>query len=339
MADASSLCSNPECQVAQLGHCHLGHDPVESCPNYGEDEIEGLDPGDIELEAISPLDEIVDGVELRSNTRIEEDVVTRFRNRVRVSTIVLVGEQKAGKTTLLAALYGLFCKGPVGSHEFVSSQTLYAFAERNHLALYDPVREVPGTPRTSLGEGVSYFHLKIRSGDDVSEIMISDRSGEAFEHARVDTALIDRLTELPLADRICFLLDAHRLTKINTRSGYRRTFKQTIRTLLDNDAVPRSAILEVLVTKLDRVSHDPELLQQVTDFEDELREEFGERSNELVVHRICALPRAKVDVGFLGMEELVSRWASVAGPVDIRPAAQVGVPLRQIDRVGKLWNE
>ncbi|WP_376743306.1 hypothetical protein [Ensifer canadensis] len=337
MADASTICSNPECQVAQLGHCHLDHDPIDSCPNYGQDEVEELDPGDVEEEPVSPIKETVDGVELRPNTRIQENAVTRFRNRTRTNTIVLVGEQKAGKTTLLAALYGLFCKGPVGAFEFAGSQTLYAFAERNHLALYEPERDAPSTPRTSLGEDVSFFHLKLKSGEEMSDILISDRSGEAFETARVNTAFIDRLSELSLADRVCFLLDAARLTKIETRSGYRRIFKQTIRSLLHNDAVPKSAVLEVLVTKLDRVSDIADLLQQVSEYESELLEEFGGLGQEFVIHRVCALPRANVGLGFLGMEELIARWASSVGPADILPT-KVGGALRQIDRVAKNWS-
>ncbi|UIJ82420.1 TRAFAC clade GTPase domain-containing protein [Rhizobium leguminosarum] len=337
MADAPTICSNPECQVDQLGHCHLGHDPIDSCPNYGQDEVEELDPGDVEEERASPAEETVDGVELRPNTRIQESAVTKFRNKNRANTIVLVGEQKAGKTTLLAALYGLFCKGPLGGFEFAGSQTLYAFAERNHLALFEPERDVPSTPRTSLGEDVSFFHLKMKSGEEMCDILISDRSGEAFEAARVNTAFIDRLTELLLADRVCFLLDAARLTKVETRPGYRRIFKQTIRSLLDNDAVPKSAVLEVLVTKLDRVFDNAALIQEVSEYESELFEEFGILGQEFVIHRICALPRANVGVGFLGMEELIARWASTVGSADILPA-KVGNALRQIDRVAKNWS-
>lgn len=339
MSDASSVCSNPECQVAQLGTCHLDHDPIDSCPHYESHEPADLDPGEIE-ELPSTVKRTMDGIELRSNKVIPESGITKFRNRVRAKTIVLVGEQKTGKTTLLSALYGMFCKGPVGEFEFVGSQTLYSFAERKHLALFDPERSVPATPRTSRGDDVNFFHIRMKAGDNLSEIVISDRSGEAFEDARLDTALVAKLSELALADRVCFLLDAARLTRKETRPRYSRVFKEAIRSLLNNDAVPKSAVLEVLVTKFDRISDDPNglyPLHALEQYERELCDEFGSSDYEFAIHRICALPRAKVKVGFLGMEELVARWAALPNSSDISPLG-IDDALRHIDRLPKLWN-
>ena len=339
MTDASNVCSNPDCQVAQLGTCHLDHDPVDSCPHYGFHEAADLDPGGIE-ELSAPVERTMDGIELRSNKVIPEGGITNFRNRVRAKTIVLVGEQKTGKTTLLAALYGMFCKGPVGEFEFVGSRTLYSFAERKHLALFDPERSVPVTPRTSRGDDVNFFHIKMKAGDNLAEIVISDRSGEAFEDARLDTALVAKLSELALADRVCFLLDAARLTKKETRARYSRIFKEAIRSLLNNDAVPKSAVLEVLVTKFDRISDDQGglyPLQVLEQYEKELHDEFGSSGYEFAIHRICALPRAKVKLGFLGMEELVARWAALPKDADISPRG-IDDALRHIDRLPKLWN-
>ncbi|WP_246713861.1 TRAFAC clade GTPase domain-containing protein [Rhizobium leguminosarum] len=306
---------------------------------YEAADTDELDPGDFEdaAEEESPK---VDGVALRPNTLIPERGITGFRNRSRAQTVVLVGEQKTGKTTLLAALYGLFCKGPIGDFEFVSSQTLYSFAERNHLAMLSPDRAAPATPRTSIAESVSYFHLKVRQGEVVSEMIISDRSGETFEAARVDTSLMDRLTELALADRICFLLDASRLTKIETRAAYRRIFRQTMRALIDNDVIPKTAKIEVLVTKIDRVSREKDgrdLLAEVTEYEEELIKEFGSKGLAFQIHRICALPRANVKLGFLGMNELVGRWALTPADSDISPQP-VGDALRHIDRLPIVWS-
>jgi hypothetical protein len=338
MTDATNICSNPECKIAETGHCHLDRDPVDSCEFYESEEIDELDPGEAdEPTAATPPE--VDGVLLRSNKLIPEEGITGFRNRERTQTVVLVGEQKTGKTTLLAALYGMFCKGAVGQFEFVSSQTLYSFAERFNLAIFHPSRAAPVTPRTSRGEDVNYFHLKLRAGDYTANLLISDRSGEAFEDARVDTSLVGRLTELALADRVCFLLDASRLTRVETRTRYQRIFKQMLRALIDNGALPKTAAIEVLITKLDRLSHSPDgrnLIEEVRVYEQELGMDFGGLGFDFSIHRICALPRADLSVGFVGIEELVARWASVPGDADIAPMA-VENPLRQIDRLLEVW--
>lgn len=312
--------------------------PADGGPElYKEEEAEGLDPGYAdELAGQAPT---ADGVTLRSNKLIPEEGVATFRSQNRVQTIVLIGEQKAGKTTLLASLYGLFCKGPVGELEFVSSQTLYSFAERNHLAMLSTGNAVPTMPRTSIADSVGYFHFKLRNAGTTSEVIISDRSGEAFESARTDTSLVDRLSELALADRVCFLLDAARLTRVETRSGYRRTFKQTIRALIDNAVIPETAMIEVLVTKIDRLSASKDgrdLSAELKEYEAELFQDFAGRGYAFAVHRVCALPRAAVRLGFPGMRELVERWASLPPDAQIAPGPVDGA-LRQIDRTPYLW--
>ncbi|ESY85779.1 hypothetical protein X739_16125 [Mesorhizobium sp. LNHC220B00] len=316
-----------------------GDPETEDDELYEVAETDGLDPGDID-ESAGQVPPDGDEVTLRPNTLISENGIFEFRNRNRAQTVVLIGEQKTGKTTLMAALYGLFCKGPVGGLEFVGSHTLYSFAERNHLAMVRPDRAAPTTPRTSIAEAVGYFHLKVRNGENASDVIVSDRSGETFEAARVDTSLMDRLTELALADRVCFLLDAARLTNIAARHGYRRIFKQTIRALVDNDVIPKTAVIEVLVTKIDRVSREREgrdLSAEVAEYEAELTREFGDAGYTFNVYRICALPRAAVKIGFLGIEELVGRWASTPADADIAPKP-VDNALRSIDRLPNFWS-
>ncbi|AZO32915.1 hypothetical protein EJ071_27705 [Mesorhizobium sp. M1B.F.Ca.ET.045.04.1.1] len=311
---------------------------METCPDFTVAEIEDLDPG-IDEQTDAPA-AAHDGIWLQPNGLITEDQITQFRNRCRMRTIVLIGEQRAGKTTLLSAIYGLLCKGPLGGHSFVSSRTLRAFAERNHLALVSSKRDVPTTPRTSRADPLGFFHLRLKAGDEVSDVVISDRSGEAFEAARTNTSLVDRLTELALADRICFLLDAARLTKLETRATYRRTFKQLIRALLDNNAVPSATKIEILITKLDRISGKKDgrdLEAEITAYEQELGQEFGKGSHDFSIYKVCALPRANVDLGFIGLAEMIDRWATPDGYVDINPPP-VTRPLRQIDHLVKIWS-
>lgn len=337
----ASVCSNTECEIALTGECKRGFDPIETCPDFTDEDIQPLDPGlEEEDNQLDDAGERETGILLRPNGLITEEQITGFRQGHRMQTIVLVGEQRAGKTTLLAAVYGLFCKGPLNEYTFVGSQTLRAFAERNHLALKSSDLDAPTTPRTSRGDPLGFFHLKLKKDGVISNIVISDRSGEAFEAARANTSLTSRLTELALADRVCFLLDAPRLTKLETRAGYKRTFKQLITTLFDNDKLPSSAKIEVLVTKQDRLTINPDgrnLEAEVAAYEQELIDEFSDRGHEFSIHKVCALPRANVDLGFVGLGELIDRWSAPAPDVDITPLPAVG-PTRWIDRLLDVWS-
>lgn len=335
----AQVCNNPDCDVANTGVCAKQFDPIETCPEYSEAEVSELDPGIDEAEESTPQIGAHDGQMLRPNGLISESDIIRLRNNRRMQTVVLVGEQRAGKTTLLSAIYGLLCKGPLGAYSFVESRTLRAFAERNHLALVSSNAEIPTTPRTSRADPVGFFHLRLKAGDEVSDIVISDRSGEAFEAARTNTSFIQRLTELALADRICFLLDAAKLTKLETRASYRRTFKQLIRALIDNGALRRASKIEILITKLDRISDAADgrnLESEILDYVKELLDEFGSGIFPFEVYQICALPRAKTAIGFVGLEELVARWAAPGGAADITPLP-VDTPHRQIDRLLRIW--
>lgn len=338
MTDGQSICSNPECRVAETGVCAKGYDPLDACPEYSVEDVASLDAGEDDSSPERSPDE--DAISLESNRTISEDEITGFRARFRTQTVVLVGEQKTGKTTLLAAIYGLLCKGPVGGRSFVGSQTLYSFAERNHLALANSEQEIPTTPRTSRGDKVGFFHLRLRARDHDTDLLIADRSGEAFEDARVNTDLMAPLIELSLADRVCFLLDAARLTEIESRAHYRRIFKQAIRALIDNAKIPKTATIEVLINKIDRLSNpdgERDLQQEVTDYEQELLKEFGSSGHDFQVHQICALPRANVKLGFVGISDLLARWSPPPVEVEITPRP-LHYTARWIDRLPAIWS-
>lgn len=338
MTTAQAVCSNPDCRVVETGICAKKYPLPDACPDYAREDLEALDPGD-EEDLSSANVEISPDVQLSSNRLIPEQRVSAVRSRIRCQTIVLVGEQKSGKTTLLAALYGLLCKGEVGGRSFVESSTLYSFAERYHLALVSSNLEAPTTPRTSRADSVGFFHLRVRTDDRLNDILISDRSGEAFEAASVVTDLLTNLIELAIADRVCFLLDAARLTAFETRSNYRRVFKQMIHALIDNDKIPSGATIEVLITKIDLLaSSDDErdLETEVTLYEEELRREFAGCGYGFEIYRVCALPRANPDMGLVGVGEMLARWSPPPNDDDMSPGL-VSDPERQFDLLTKIW--
>lgn len=340
MTEATQVCPNPECRVADTGVCEKGFPLLEACPDYSAEDVEELDPGIGDDEDTAAETTSDDDVTLISNQLLSEKMISSFRGRFRTNTVVLIGEQKTGKTTLLAALYGLLCRSPLGDRIFAGSRTLYSFAERNRLALKNSKLDVPTTPRTSRGDPVGFFHLRLRTDELMTDLLISDRSGEAFEAASVNTALLSNLTELALADRVCLLLDADRLTNIETRANYKRVFKQTIQALVDNAKIPRSAAVEILVTKIDQLSEKIEgrdLDAEIAAYEQDILVTFAQSGYTFEIYRICALPRLDPDLGFIGLSELIKRWTPPSTDVDMRPIP-ISDANRKIDMLTKIWS-
>lgn len=339
MAENALICRNASCEVKRTGICALGNDPVDSCPEYDPEQAE-LDTGEEESSQIVGDDE--PQVAIRSSEALTEGELESFRMANRSIVVSLVGDVKAGKTTLVTALYAQFCKGSFAGYSFESSRTLAGFARRHHLSLLKSGSEKPITPRTSIANGVGFYHLNLQA-DSVRSVhlIVADRSGEAFQAARIDTSLVEGLRELRLADRACFLLDADKLTDPGTRANYRREFKQTIWALLQNNAFSSKVVLEVLATKIDKLSRPGSeakvAREELREFEDGLIKEFGAEGYHISAFEICALPSANYKIGLVGVEELLARWLNPPSRTDICPL-RPDRSARAIDRLVEFWD-
>lgn len=337
MSETAPACRNPDCEVATTGRCALNHELLDSCEEYGAAEVD-LDFDDD--------DEPVDRVDAALPTRLRSSELLRpedlwpLQKVVQTKTVALVGDFRAGKTTLISALYASFRKGPLAGHKFRSSRTLTAFARRHHDALLLSKRNLPVTPRTSRLDGLGFFHLGMRdaAGDD-HDLLIADRSGETYAEARSDTSLIDDLVELKLANRVCFLLDSARIADVEYRHTYKRAFKQQIHAFLDNGALSSNTALEMVTTKLDKLTplvDGKGLIAELDDFEKATIDEFSEVS--LTARRVCALPRANYNVGVVGLDEMLTGWLEPQSREHPSLTEARGA-VRQLDRVFESWNE
>ncbi|MBN4097048.1 hypothetical protein [Methylobacterium sp. OT2] len=333
MADGSP-CRRSDCEVARTGVCALGNDPIDSCDEYEADEA-ALETGEDE-DKLEAEERPVEPKRLLHRS----DMLTRSElwsmQQAQPTTVVsLVGDVRVGKTTLIAALYASFCRGPFAGYSFRSSRTLTAFARRLHKVLVRSDLALPDTDRTSRQDGVGFLHLTVVDPTGPRSLLIADRSGEDFQAARSDTSLIAALWELPLADRICFILDAGKLANPETRAGYKRRFKQQIWALLNNGAVSENAALEIVTTKLDKLAPKPSpepVLDELAKFESEILEELAAVGRTLGIRRICAMPRSNFEVGRIGLQELFQGWLMPRPPKVITPEPAVS-PARWVDRM------
>jgi Double-GTPase 2 len=337
MSEIAPACRNPDCEVATTGKCALNHELLDSCEEYGAAEAD-LDYGDDDR--ATDVVEVVMRTRLRSSDLLKPEQLWPLQKQVPTRTVALVGDFRAGKTTLISALYASLCKGPLAGYSFRSSRTLTAFARRHHDALLQSKRNSPVTLRTSRQDRLGFFHLCLRDkAEGDHNLLIADRSGEIYAEARSDTSLIGQLTELVCADRVCFLLDSARLADVEQRHTYKRAFKQQIHSLLDNGALSHSTSLEMVTTKLDKLKpqNDGQALIEVLDeFEAATLAEFSHVS--LTARRVCALPRADYTVGVVGLDSMLQDWlAPRAREYPGLTAARE--PVRQLDRIFEYWDE
>jgi hypothetical protein len=145
-------CSKPECDVATSNACILNNDPVSSCPNLlsrGEDFLDEAEGRAEAREDPTLRTDTANSVEIWRSDVLNQVELNALLRQQAPQIVALVGEQDAGKTTLLASLYGQFCRGPIGGFLFVGSKTLVGFAKRYHLALLSSGLKDIKAPRTS----------------------------------------------------------------------------------------------------------------------------------------------------------------------------------------------
>ena len=322
------ICSNDGCKVQTDGICSLGHDPVESCPNYASnaEPIERFEESD-EPRTAPP-------VKIWASEKMLLADYSILAQQRRLRTVALVGEEKVGKTTLLCSIYAMFCKGPFADLTFAGSETLLGFAKLQAFAMLTSGRTSPTVPRTSRRDPLGFFHLALARGRrDVVDLVIADRSGETYAAARTLTDLIGELDEFRLADRVCFLLDSGRLASKDDRTAYTRNFRQMINALQDNGALAHAKGFEILSTKLDITrSGDAVDVGYVNDFRARVVSDFARKGLVLSSYEICALPKADRSVGIVGLDDLIRRWTEPPPIPDVAPRPSTDAP-RQIDRL------
>jgi Double-GTPase 2 len=332
-------CSKAGCRVAETGSCAEGHTPLLSCPNFGaeaEEEEESYD-GELGDEGTSAsVAELVMLPQGEALTLEEVDQLLRWRG---ATFVTVIGDSHSGKTTLICALYDRFLRGPFAGLTFVGSRTLVALERRSHYARVDSGRVTPETARTTISDGLRYFHLSV-AGEQRQvgrvDLLLSDRAGEVYRQARNDSSVVSTLEEIPRADRLVLLLDGGRVVDPFERNGALQSVRQTLRALLDNDAVNANSIVQVVTTKVDLITRDGDaaaVKAALAEFRKRLVSDFGVRLRSLTFHDIAARdPNGEFQPAH-GIDALIEDWTTPTGR-HIEPALPISVSLEsEFDRL------
>jgi hypothetical protein len=309
-------CKKPECPVATTGECAEGH-ATTKCPNYisqDDEEIEGGDDHDDKSSDRVPLARLPSGEAL---TPEDVEVFLRWRPAKFVS---IVGDSFSGKTTLVCALYDRFLRGPFAGFGFVGSRTLMALEKRSYYSRVDSGLAVPDTARTSIADGLRFFHVSVAPAIAPAtpiELLISDRAGELYRQARANSDRVRELIEVMRADRVVILLDGGRLANIEDRASALQGARQMIRALLDNGAIGGNAIVQLVTTKFDLVQSAPDrndVITARTDFHGRLTADFAHRLAELSFWDVAARAPSGALPPAHGLDVLFQDWMKPRTP-------------------------
>jgi hypothetical protein len=334
-------CSKEGCEVATTGSCAEGHEPARSCPFYGK---EGTDIVDDDDEAGLEASESVASeklIPLPSGELLGPEDVDRFLRRQGAIFITIVGERDSGKTTLVCAIHERFLKGRFANHLFAGSRTLVGLERRSHYSRVDSGRPHPDTSRTSLSEGLRFFHLAVVSGDaraKRSDLMLSDRAGEVYAEARSNSEGVPDLVEVLKADRLVLLLDGARVADPVLRAGAVQATRQMLRSLLDGNALLRTARVQVVMTKLDLLANHPEkeaIDAMLARFRTRLFLDFAPQIAHLSFWEIAARDPSGILPPAHGVEALFTDWLTPHSVVRRRARDNPGPMTTEFDKL--LW--
>jgi len=234
-------------------------------------------------------------------------VLRRGRSRV----IAFVGPKEAGKTTLIASIFELFLRQPIGPFRFSGSRTLYAFERACHPSRAISQNVVPKTERTRRS-GVHFYHLATRKNDDLPvDMLLADRNGEDYSGAADDPSSASGFVEIGRADIITFLVDGLQLVESTTRSSTVSDVLAIVQALIDGDAVADRPSAAIVVTKLDEIARSADRDRALRDFATlvaRIRSLFAEHFGEIRSFEVAACPSdMSLPLGH-GVDALVHYW-------------------------------
>ena len=311
-------CRLPHCPVAKTGVCLEGIEQSSSCPNYlvaseGEPQQVASAAGDAE-----PLPPLVETTPLPIAVAMKPEATYEITRSSFARIIICAGEQRSGKTTLLASLYDAFQQGPIGSLSFAGSRTLHGYERRVHHSRIASGGDRPDTDRTKPREGFQFLHLRLRDSttNERTDLLFGDMSGELYKTLRDSTAECRKHQFIGAAHEFVVLVDGRKIEQGEHAEAFGHV-AGLVRALLDAQVLTKRSRVRVLTTKWDllELQGRNDERRRVEDFERHFRETFGAR----VATITCARSAARPETGDpTGLESLLIDWVGLSDLL-IRP--------------------
>lgn len=329
------ICSNPDCQIGENGSCLQGHDPVESCPDFGKLADEARPVDSAEKDEVLPSEEIEPAkVRLPSGEPFSQDDVNAHLLRRPAQMVAIVGDTSSGKSTLICSIYDRFHRGPFADRIFAGSGTLTAFEEVGHYAKANSGMYRPDTPRTSLSQGLQFFHLATSPANaptHTADLFLSDRAGESYREGLDTPANLYDLQELKLARTVAVLVDGARLIRPEEQHEVLDTARQLVRAMVDSGTLSTAQHLQVILTKWDEIQREVDAEKTVLRFRatvERITQDFGRCLASVTLFEIAARdPQSQFEPAH-GCDALLHSWLTAKEPDPVRVPPTTAIDTR-----------
>ena len=335
-------CKQRGCPLAQAGEgtCLENFVPPSGCPHYLAEGAAAPAPPAVppaSAQASTPKKpaRAPDDVELPAGTAFDPSTVYEVAREGLARVVILAGEQRSGKTTLIASLYELFQEGVVGRFAFAGSKTLPAFEERCHDARMTSGREIPDTERTKPGEGFRFLHLALfdRNASSRTNLLLGDMSGELYDAVRDSSDECAKYEFLRRADHLVVMLNGAKLADNNHAETYAHA-RGVVRSLLDADVLRGHTHVTLLTTKWDLIVRSGGRARtRVAELEESFVTTFASKLPHVHFAHVAARPtNSELDFAY-GLNDLLGAWMDAAGlapppPLNVIPSE------REFDHLG-----
>lgn len=255
-------------------------------------------------------------IRIASSESFEMEDLAHFLVAKAGTVITLIGDRDSGKSTLICSIYDRFLHGPYAGLRSSGILTISGLERRAHFERVASGLTKADTERTSLAEGVRFFHFgTVQEADPASRanLLISDRAGETYKDARGNPALVETLVELPIADYLVIVVDGARLADLASRAGAFFAARQTLQMLADSRAADTNSFIQIVFTKIDLIDHANDnvaLRTKIDAFKERLRDSFAHRFRTLTFFEIAARAHSGQYPPAQGVDSLIRSWLS-----------------------------
>jgi hypothetical protein len=324
LADTTAVvqCANPACKVRIDGRCVEGLEK-NKCPHYGKPLEAPASVGAAQAER--------HGIVLPSGDLLDQEEASQVLRRGASRVVAVVAPREAGKTTLIASVFELFLRGPIGPFRFSGSRTMYAFERACHPSRGVSRNARPKTER-SLLTTVKFYHAALcRPGGDVLDLIVADRNGEDYGAAADNTDAVQEFVEIRRADTITLLLDGRQLVDPVTRNSVGPELLAIVQALVDGKAIEGRPRVALVLTKLDDIDRSADSTRAKRDFakiDAKFRELHGDAFGEIRSFEVAACPSdMSLDLGH-GVAALLAYWEETAPRSIPKPISHVSSSTR-----------
>lgn len=266
-------CEQEGCPILSEGRCLEDFARGEGCPHVRveedanatttQDEEIDRHADDQGIESESGMEQVSstvqdgpsskpDRVELGGDESLTVEAAELIAATHGAVVVLVAGEFRSGKTTLVAELYGQFLGGPYRDWSFAGAEALSALDRRYH-----GKRESSGLKSAESGrteeEEMRLLDLRCRQGDRLLSLMFSDVRGEFFDNV-IQGADVEQ--EVPLAkrsDRALVLLDGDKVADPRSRTSAVNHARQLIGGLTESGGLSPGVPLAITLSKADVV--------------------------------------------------------------------------------------